>query len=748
MERNMRLKIISPILLVLTFLFFDSSLFAQETPVLRAVKIDRNLEIKGDLGDPLWETAQTVELLYEVEITENKPATQRTFAKVLYNNEFIYFGFLCEDQDPSLIRAQISDRDRAFNDDFVLVIFDVYGDNQRAYEFFVNPYGIQGDILRTGNNEDTNFDTIWKSEAKINFSGWTAEMAIPFKSLRFPLKSDQTWTLLLARNYPRDSRYIFSWTPISRNNPCLTCQGGKLVGITGVESFSTYDLLPYAVGMQSGVLRDRSDASSFENGPVKGRIGAGVRYAPHPDFSLEAVINPDFSQVETDAAQISVNTTFSLFYPEKRPYFLAGNDQFSTRINAFHSRMINNPLASAKLTTRIDKFSIAHLTAYDRESPYIIPGPEGSSFIASSLKSLSNIFRSRYDFGSQSFIGAIMTSRNVERSHNYVGGFDWSHNFWENFYFSGQALMSDTREVNDLTLFSSNRALGETNHTAGFDGERFQGTAFSTSLSQSTRNFYWSLNYRDYSPTFQSHTGFLTKNDQRMGRYEFSYRIYPESGFVDRINLHTEGGIVYDHSGQRKERWIFTGINAALKSQTYVFVGWIPINQETFRNVYFPSVERFMVNINTNPSSVFSMYASAEFGKYIHRTSTPELGKGHNLSIGTTVKPTSQLSVSLSYSRSRLSRVSNGQLLYDGYIARKVTAYQFTQNIFFRMIGQYDHFSKKLDLYPLFSYKLNPFTIFYVGSTYAYTDLPNIEEPRFTNTNRQYFLKFQYLLRY
>lgn len=744
----MNYQSLSKTVVLLSLLVCSSNLSAEDSYILRAIRIDRKIDLKGDLSDPLWATAQAVEINFEIEPGENLSASQKTFAKVLYNSEYVYFGFRCEDSEPMQIRAQISDRDRMFNDDFIIVIFDVYGDNQRAYQFFVNPYGIQGDILRSGNSEDVSYDTVWESEAKINGSGWTAEMAIPFKSLRFPPKSEQVWTLLLARNYPRDSRYIFSWTPINKNNPCLTCQGGKLLGISGVESFTSYDLLPYAAVMQSGMLKDRSNRSSFENGPVKGRVGGSFRYAPNPDLFVEAVVNPDFSQIESDAGQISVNTTFALFFPERRPFFQAGSDQFNTRINAFYSRMINNPIAAAKVSTKVDRFSIAYLSALDRESPFIVPGQESSSFVASPRQSFSNIVRPRYDFGNQSFIGAIVTTRNFSAAHNYVGGIDWTYLFWKNFYFRGQALVSETKELDDLALFSSTRRFGKTDHTAAFDGEQYNGRAFSTSLTQSTREYYWSINYQDLSPTFQAHTGFLNKNDQRLGRFEAQYRMYPANRWLDRASLHAEGGVNLNQAGERKERWLFLGGSVSLKSQTHLFVGGLPFNQETFRGVFFPNIERFIVNINSEPSSLISMYAGGDFGKYIYRRRTPELGTGHNLSIGTTLKPTSQLSVTLSYTRSRMISIANEALLYDGYIARTVSSYQFTRNAFLRIIGQYDSFSKAIDIYPLFSYKLNPFTIFYVGSTYAFADLPSVDTPTFTRTARQYFLKFQYLLRY
>ena len=179
-------------------------------PEIRAALIEGNIKLTGNLDDPRWKTAQAVTLDYELQPGENTPAPQKTIARVLYNAEYVYFGFDCRDTDPQAIRAHISDRDKIFDDDFVGIILDTYGDYQRAYEFFVNPFGIQADLLRTGTNEDDSFDAVWEAAAAENKEGWTAVMAIPFKSIRFPASQEQRWSLTLGRIYPRASRAFFS----------------------------------------------------------------------------------------------------------------------------------------------------------------------------------------------------------------------------------------------------------------------------------------------------------------------------------------------------------------------------------------------------------------------------------------------------------------------------------------------------------------------------------------------------------
>ncbi len=535
---------------------------------LRALRIDGDVELTGTLSDPRWNQAPTAEIRYEIMPGENTPATVRTTVRILYNSDYVYFGFRCEDSDPSSIRAHITDRDKISDDDRVGIILDTYGDFQRSYEFILNPYGIQADLLRTGNNEDDSFDTVWKSAAAINGSGWTAEMALPFKSLRFPSQQEQRWVALFFRIYPRASQYQLSWNPINRNNPCLLCQGGIIEGIVDVQSVSSIDVLPYVVGQQSGSLADVSDPqSAFENGKTKGRVGGSVRYSPNPDLDIEAVINPDFSQVESDATQISVNSTFALNYPEKRPFFLVGSDMYNNQTQSFYSRMLNNPIGAARVLGKSGSFSFAYLAAGDRNTPYIVPGEENSDFISTNLESFSNIARARYDFGGETFLGGMLTTRNTATAHNYVGGVDWNCRFLENYSFTGELFFSDTKEVNDLSLNSDTRMFGNSGHNAAFNGEGFAGTSTLLSFQRGARDWSFSLRYMDRTPTFDAQNGFVPSNDTRMVFMEHDYTFYPNNALIDQWTLSANMGLHFNHEDERKEKWFVPVIGAQFKGQ-------------------------------------------------------------------------------------------------------------------------------------------------------------------------------------
>lgn len=714
-----------------------------------AARIADDIRLSGRLDDPAWNGAQPVELPYEVTPQENTPAPQQTSARIVYNDRNIYFGFRCSDTNPSEIRAHVTDRDKPYDDDFILVILDTYGDYQRSYEFLVNPYGVQADLLRTGNsNEDDRFDTIWESAAGIDSSGWTAEMAIPFKSIRFPSTGEQRWVVEFVRNYPRVSRVQTAWTKLDRDNPCLPCQAGVIEGIKDIQaSAASVDILPYVLTQESGSLKDQGDpASSFENGDMTGRIGGGIRYAPTADLSVDAAINPDFSQVESDATQISINSNFALFYPEKRPFFLLGADLFQNQTQTFYSRAINNPLLSSRVIGKAGSLSFGYLASSDRNTPFIIPGEETSDYEATELHSISNLARARYDFGKETYVGGVLTARNTgSNAHNYIGGLDWNYKFLENNYFGGEVFLSDTREVDDTSVFSDTRSLGSTGHDAAFNGERYSGTSASLNLQHQGRNYSASLQYLDRSPTFQAQDGFVPNNDLRTGILQQQYTLYPNSALVDQWSFSLNSALHYNYDGIRKEKWAIPNLYVQFKGQTSLSINYLGVNDELYQGVQFDHINRTMVSVFSRPSSLLSLSYDGSFGRFIKRSDPVALGRGHTLSLSATVRPTSQLEIDLSYARARLSSIATDQLFYDGYITRATGIYQFTKEIFLRLIGQYDEFNGEIDVYPLMSYKLNPYTIFYAGSTYSLTDYSDPFGVR--TASRQYFVKFQYLIR-
>ena len=282
-------------------------------PSLETVRVAEAIKIDGKLDDAGWRSAGRAGNFVERSPGENIKPLVETEAFITYDDDHLYVAFVCLD-DPAAVRATMCQRDQFYGDDAVCLLIDTYGEATWAYEFFVNPYGIQKDQMWTSvHGEDRGFDLIWHSAAEINDSGYTVEMAIPFASMRFPNKDVQSWRVDFWRIHPRESYHQYSWAANDRNEQCFPCKWGTVDGIAGVRPGKGVEILPAFISNQSGAKVDDLDSESeFDNGGILGEVSLGAKYSVSSDVTLEATINPDFSQIEADAAQIDVNTTISI----------------------------------------------------------------------------------------------------------------------------------------------------------------------------------------------------------------------------------------------------------------------------------------------------------------------------------------------------------------------------------------------------------------------------------------------------
>lgn len=735
------------LLLLLIPLAANATVNAPDTSRIEAVKINKELSLSGRLDDSVWSNAHRILLGYEMQPNDNQKALQKTYAMVLYNQTTMYIGFICVDKSPKQIRAHISDRDNISNDDYVGVMIDPYEDNQIAYQFYVNPDGIQMDRTGNGHHRDKSYDALWYSRAAVNDTGYTAVIALPFKSLRFPDKKIQSWSVQFVRNYPRNNDYKFSWTKVDMNESCELCQSGELAGLKKVTSHNTVELLPYVIGTQSASVSNSDDPTSkLVESPVHVRAGGSISYAPNSSLSVNAVINPDFSQVETDATQISANNTFAISYPEKRPFFMKGSSMFHTYLDVFHSRVINDPLLAGKMVEKSGNFSLAYLTAYDRNSGFILPGLEGNDVVNTTLASYSNIIRPRLNFGEDSHIGGIITSRNIGESHNYVSALDWNIELFNHYYFNGQVALSGTKELNDTTLTKdiSYRQYGNSNEDILFNGQKYGGNALRLEFQRRAKYYTFGFRYKGFSPTFQAQNGFITQTNIRQFRIEQQISYYPSGGILDHGNIHMQGRMNYDYSGFLMRRFLSVDSYNQLTHQTGLFLSYDFINDKRFGGKMFYNLHHMHIGMHSNPVDMIAFGGHVDFGRYIDYDEATT-GRGITLSGGIMIKPTSRLNLHLNFDYSELHSLKTGERFYSGEITRLQGSYNFTRQLFVRMIYQYDTFSKQLQIYPLVYYKVNPFTIFYAGMTdYA----QNYGQPYGTRPiDRQFFVKFQYLIR-
>ncbi len=410
----------------------------------------------------------------------------------------------------------------------------------------------------------------------------------------------------------------------------------------------------------------------------------------------------------------------------------------------YYSRSINDPLAAGRVIGKNGALSYMLLSAYDRNTVFVVPGEEESSTVVTNKKSLANIGKLRYDFGNESHIGGVVMSRNMDGGHNYLLGFDWNYKFWENWNFEGEGFFSQTKELNDTSYIDSDREFVNSGKTAKLDGEEYSGNGIHLVLAHSQKTYEFVVGSNHFSPTYQTYNGLFSSmgfHEQFM-RHEYSF--YPEDSFIDRGEVEVDLNMKHNWAGVLKEVSVRPSISFNLKSQTTFYMNYRLINNERFEGNNFKNVNRLFVYINSRPIKELEFHIDGSIGNFIYRGNDPAIGKGHDLGVEVTLRPTSKFNLSFSYNRAGLTNRKTDELYYDGNIYRTTAIYQFSPEAFFRTIVQYNSFDKTFRLYPLFSYKLGAFTTFYAGSTSNYQNYDSINEIR--NTDQQYFVKLQYLI--
>jgi len=737
----------------------------QFRPELTVRRADGAIVVDGELDDAGWRGAARADGFAETNPGDNIRPLVPTEVRVAYDDEHLYVAFVAHD-DPALVRARLHDRDEMWRDDNVGLMLDTFGDGIWCYELFANPLGIQGDgRMMDQNGEDMSFDVVWHSAGRVTDGGFQVEMAVPFRSLRFPDRETQTWRVNFWRNHPRETRHQYSWIGIDRDRSSFLNQFGTLRGIDGVRPGRSLELMPTVVAWQTGFRGNDDPGAAWTNEDPELEPSLGLKYSFGPSLSLEATVNPDFSQVESDAAQIDVNSNFALFFPERRPFFQQGSDLFDSFISAIHTRSINNPLAAAKLSGRAGATSFLALAAYDEDTPFLLPFEEASAvFPGEGVEGLAAIARVKHSLSGGSYVGGLVTDRRLDGGGaNTVGGLDANLRLSRLYSVEGQLLASHTEEPDDAALseliadgvgdlrFDGNR------YTAVFDGESFSGTNLYLSFERDGRHLSWDVDWGDISPAFRADQGFVTISNRRSltGWIAATYR--PNRRGVEIVQPVLAFGRVWNWEGERKDEWIVPQLDLNLTRQT-----WLEIEQmwsnENYRDIQHDGIRRTTLQLNTHPFAWLSAGGHASAGRTIYRFGDPPfLGRSRSFGLWLTLRPTSRLAVEPELDYARMRHPDGGKV-YTDWILRTRLKMQFTRRLFLRLVLQYedldypwyDYASRDLDIEPLLSYRINAFTVFYAGSTHALhryreAEFPSLDGDAWKQDARQYFVKFQYL---
>jgi len=703
------------------------------------------IEIDGVLDDAIWKSALAVRLTVETYPRENMTPEVDTIAYLVENGDRLLIAFDAREPDPKSIRAYLRDRDSAFNDDFVGVVLDTFGDQRRAFEFFVNPLGVQMDLINDdiNRNESSSWDAIWDSAGQINERGFTAEMAIPFSQLRFPrTDGDQTWGIDVLRFRPRVNRARISNNPQDRNRSCYLCQFSTFTGFANAEPGKALEVVPTLTATRS----DKPPATptnpgDLEAGDYETEAGLGVRWGITPDLTLDVTFNPDFSQVEADVAQLEENTTFALSYPETRPFFLEGQDFFSSPLSAVYTRTVADPDAGAKFTGRTGKNTIGVFATNDAITNLLFPGPFGSQ--QTSLDQENNGFVGRYarGFGQTSQVGVLVTSREGDGYSNEVAGFD------------GRYFMNDRNTLRFQYLDSRTEYPATVVSQFG-QPEALDGDAFRVEYRYSSRNWFGFAQHQELDPNFRADSGFIGRVDIVQDGFEGSRTFYahPDAWFTN-WQVGINGGRSETMSGQFLNRNYQPNISFDGPWQSFARLGF------QNRKEYWNGVTYDMKGNNLfgqfRPRSGLNINMQLNRGEQIDFTNSRLADqRGYRPTIDWNA--TRHLLVRLRYTSDHLS-TKEGATIYDAKLTDLRVTWQFNVRTFVRVtlqeqdiernISQYvnpltDATTESLATQVLYSYKLNPQTVLFAG--YSDSQLDDINTGDLEMTGRTLFFKLSY----
>lgn len=707
--------------------------------------ISAAITIDGQLDEPPWSTAARLELRYELRQTENGPAPVETELLLMHDEREIYLAFRAFDPDPQQIRARLNDRDRVDGDDFVGVALDTFNDARRAVEFWVNPLGVQSDLVVSENTgvEDDAWDAIWRAAGKITEQGYFVEIAIPFSSLRFhPGAEPKVWGIDAYRVYPRERSYQIGLVPRDRGLDCYLCQFDKLVGMANAHPGRNLEITPTLTGSSSqtfdpaiGQLGARESETEF---------GLTARWGISPNATLQATYNPDFSQVEADELLLDVNEQFALFVTEKRPFFLEGADFYETLLPALYTRTVADPEWGVKFNGKIGRSAIGLFGVRDELTNLLLPGAQRSRSIT--LEDQPNdtvVGRYRFDLGKNSTLGALVTSRRGGEYRNDVQGFDTHWRPTDHDTISFQWLRSSTeypQEVLDSVISGFDQPAG-----------RFDDSAGQLFFTHRRRSWDVRVSYRDVGGKFRGDNGFMPQVNTRRwvagggrtwhGTNETWYSRIHWGGDWDRTT---------EQDGDLIEEELETWCEFSGPRQSYAGVD-LGTRKRQFAGVEY---EQRFINwwAGVTPSRVVTFELEGAMGDEIDFA-------GRRAAKGLRFQPLIRANLGRHFNTrlSYLYRVLEveGDWLLRANLLEARLVYQFNTRAFARAIIQRTGIDRNVEKYLfevpvesrdlagqlLFSYKLNPVTALYAGYSGLYQQLDQSElEP----TGKTYFIKLGY----
>ena len=731
----------------------------------------KNVNIDGFLDEVEWSKAVSHSGFTSYLPVDGRPAEDDTEVRIWYSPTALYVGIIAHEIHNE-VRSTLADRDKLENDDYLILILDTYDDKRSAFAFSVNPLGQQGDGTITDNTSmgrnsksfrlDDNPDYVFNSRGRVTKDGFIVEVEIPFKSLRYQSKNTQNWGFNVLR-YIQHSGYTSTLISTKLGAASFLAQSGKLLNLSGIERDRIFDINPEI----RGAVKREADDKNY-NSEMTDPVGFNVRYGWSSNVGINATVNPDFSQIEADVAQINYDPRRSLFFPEKRPFFLDGIERFQTPTRLIYTRRIANPVGAGKIAGKFGANTIGFISAADNSGPSI--SEMDLSYV--------NALRLKRDLSDQNHLGLVFTDKSHKDWSNRVVAIDGKFVAKDTYTFRAQGGFSQTNDKENIGTIAPMWDIA-----ANANGRKWSG----------------SFSFKGYHNEFNPEVGFIERGNYVTMSTGPTRRFYgKKDAIVEQLILSLRLTGNWDYSE-------FTNGNSPDDRRLYPSFaiqfrdGWKLTNFTWIETFSYP--ESFFTNHYIKTSSGFTSYKGTpdlfNIGVMME-LSTPQLdrisgkikygfGRDPNYDewapgdislIESIIKwnPTDQIRMMIRYNQQQNFRPSDGSLVSESRTPRIKMEYQITPTIFLRGVVQYtsryrdtlrDNSRTELPIYfkdsngdfvPaasvetnnieadfLFSYRPIPGTLVFIGYGSALTEPRRF---RFNSVQRNsdgFFMKVSYL---
>jgi len=692
----------------------------------------------------------TVSGFLQREPEDGQPSTQETRVHLSYDRTNLYVIFQAFDSNPQAIRANMAPRESIDEDDSVSLVIDTFNDHRRGYAFLSTPRGIQWDALWTEENGfDSSYQAVWHNQAALTPYGFQVLFTIPFKSLRFPDRATQSWRVMFGRRISRLGEESY-WPAYSLAVEGRLNQAGTMRGIESISPGRNFQVVPYGFARNFNAL-DAPNAG-YQQDDFDGEAGVDAKLVIKDSFVLDATLNPDFSQVESDQPQVTVNQRFEVFFPERRPFFLENADVFRTPTNLVFTRRIADPSYGLKLTGKVGDYSVGAMVLDDEAPDRAQPG-SGDAEVG--------VLRVARDISAQSRVGLIYTHRRHDGLWNEVGA-------------------ADARiKWNDHWVTSAQAALSRTDSGSGDQS----GDSYNVTLNRSGRHFSTHSHFLYTSEEFDTQLGFLgsqQRPDSQNLHHWMGYTFRPGNRSLSAFGPGLFLAEIWSTDGQRLEwniepefKWQWAGHTRLLVKHIMFHTRLRPQDHSGITTTRDYSQKQWSFDLESELARRFVFTWDGRMGTALNfvpaEGAEPEVADLTTTSLSAVIRPIAPLRLDLNLLYTSLRDRNGRGKIFDNTIARLKSNWQFTREFSTRLIIEYRDIAadpqltsipsrKRLNADILLRYLINPWTAIYAGYNTNQSNRDLVQTPagpqilltdgELHTDARQSFIKVSYLFQY